>query len=303
MDINFTFRAPTGSSRTNFLGKVVDLAESRLLGALENEDYGHAGILNQYCEVKRGTRIRGRIQHGWDIEHNGGIYYQNNYLKTFVWSQKSEDYARKIGWNNVYSIGSPWLYLEKVLSGDVLHDPQVVFEENRDIEELWVFGYHSTDWLDGLDSPLLRFLEKANQSHSRRKVVLLYYMDYDKLLTNDSATFPNLRIITLGQRRGSVTSDSFLLRLRLLLERTERIVCDFPSTVVLYGLSIGCAIEWIDGPNLEMAYKLAFASESHEALLILDDAVQNSVKVQAANACLGIESLKSPEELRVLFNW
>lgn len=303
MDINFTFRAPTGSSRTGFLGKVVDLAESRLLGAVENEDYGHASILNQYCKVKRGTRVRGRIQHGWDIEHNGGIYYQNNYLKTFVWSIKSEDHARKLGWNNVYSIGSPWLYLEKVLCGDVLHDSRVAFEENRDIEELWVFGYHSTDWLDGFDSPLLRFLEKANQSPSRRKVVLLYYMDYDKLLTYDNTTFPNLRIITLGQRRGSVTSDSFLLRLRLLLERTEGIVCDFPSTLILYGLSLGCSIKWIDGPNLELAHKLALNSDSQEALLILSDAVQNSVKVQAANTCLGIESLKSPEELRVLFNW
>jgi hypothetical protein len=112
--------------------------KSLFVGADENVEYGHLFILNEYCMVKQGSRIAGRLPHGWDWGTKSRMSYLNNQIDIYCWSHESEDWAVEAGWRNVKAIGAPWLYMMKVIENLGWRVPEI--NSNRTIDELWVLN-------------------------------------------------------------------------------------------------------------------------------------------------------------------
>jgi hypothetical protein len=110
---------------------------------------------------------------------------------------------------------------------------------------LWVYGRHSLEVSHADNSRLILFLTEANANSSGKDVCLLYFVDFYSLSARDFALFPNLEIVTFGQRSSSCVSDSHLVRLFQLLRASREIRIDHPSTLVLYALTLDVNISWI----------------------------------------------------------
>jgi len=310
MRSNFTPDLVTGSFikrlKAPFLLKTYFLIHDIIFSSdkySENIDYGNLFVLNEYAEVPLGTRVTGRIQHGWAAGHKSGTPYLNNFLDAFVWNDKSEKWARSKKWNNVHAIGAPWLYLLELLKRDGWN-AEFDNYSTRQIDELWVYGAHSMSTDQNLESDIFEFIDTANNSTAKHKIVLLSYTDYDKLSSEDFKHFRNLKIVTLGHRRNLATSNAHLFRLFDLLSNVKVLHIDHPSTILLYAISVGCGINWVHGKAFNNAVSDAkdkgleglvslYKIKNLEPRKFMDFAAQE----------LGKNSLRSPAELRQLFGW
>ena len=269
----------------------------------ENIDYGNLFILNEFAEVPLGTKVIGRIQHGWAAGHKSGTPYLNNFIDTFVWSKESEKWARSKKWDNFHAIGAPWLYLLELLKRDGWDTKKENFE-NRQIDELWVYGAHSMSTDQLLESDLFDFLNTAKNSSAKNRIVLLSYTDYDKLKKDDFDYFQDMKIVTLGHRRNLASSNSHLFRLFDLLSNVKVVHIDHPSTLLLYAISVGCAINWVKGKAFSTAVSEARAKGLKSLTSLYEVNFLESGKfMDFADQELGKTSLRSPAELRELFNW
>jgi len=285
------------------LGKFLELIRTTSIGATENQDYGNTAILAEYCGVPITSWFQGRLQHGWAPYLASESYYLNNYSRTIVWTKKSSDVAKAHGWSNFYDIGAPWLYLQKLMERDgweTSHNPNHSYTS---FGELWVYGNHSDlgegDIPFGLENFIL--LAKANPNP---KTILLQYRDYDALKCHNPDSLCGINVVTLGQRTNSVSAQSHLFRLFDLLRAHKKIVIDWPSTLLLYAITMGCEIEFLKTENLQIAVKAARTVGDIELEAILLRSHHSCGTLQNyAMAKLGQESMKSPNDLRQLLGW
>jgi hypothetical protein len=284
--------------------RAIDLFKSIASGAEENLDYGNLHVLNEYAGVPIGLPILGRIQHGWVVRNKSETYYTNNFMSTFVWSTKSLTWARDLGWRNFEAIGAPWLYLLENLKSDGWVPDSSGAKLNATIDELWIPGLHQVSIESGFDSDVSEFLSKANSSKAKIKLVLLSYIDFDRLPNNVRSLYPNLEIVTLGHRRGSSSSNSHLVRIFHLLMNSKKIVIDFPTSLALYAMSVGSQIEWLKNNSYEQGLTLCDKTQNLELKAILEGEIQDTDLLKRYSLkALGSENLKTPEEIRRIFRW
>ena len=284
--------------------RAIDLFKSIASGAEENLDYGNLHVLNEYAGVPIGLPILGRIQHGWVVRNRSETYYTNNFMSTFVWSTKSLNWARDLGWRNFEAIGAPWLYLLENLRSDGWIPDSLADKLNSSIDELWIPGLHQVSIESGFNSNVSEFLSMANASKAKIKVVLLSYIDFDRLPNNVRSLYPNLEIVTLGHRRGSSSSNSHLVRIFHLLMNSKKVIIDFPTSLALYAMSVGSQIEWLKNDPYKQGLRLCDKTQNLELRAILEGEIQDKdlLKKYSLKA-LGSENLKTPEEIRRIFRW
>jgi hypothetical protein len=286
------------------LTRVVDLLESIIKGTNENIDYGNLYILNEYAGVPFGTKIVGRIQHGWAVGFRSGTAYANNFMDSYVWSENSEAWGISKGWKNMKAIGAPWLYLLEILERDGWLGKNLELTESRSIDQLWVYGLHSMSIDDGIERNLVEFLESARSAGKGNIAVLLSYTDFDVLSKATFDRFSDLQIITLGHRRNLSSANSHLYRLFDLLGNAKEVHLDFPSTLLLYAMTLNCEVYWIRNSSFTLAEKFAIEAENSILIELLGLEKINPYKYkQFAFDCLGKTSLKSPQDLRSIFGW
>lgn len=285
------------------LGKFLELLRTNRIGATENQDYGNAAILAEYCGVSIDCRFQGRLQHGWAPYSPSESYYLNDYSRTFVWSKKSRNAANNLGWRNFYDIGAPWLYLQALLERDGWSPWSSPRHESSQHKELWVYGNHS-DLGQGDIQPQLRDFILRAKENLNPKTVLLQYRDYDTLRSHDPKILLGIDVLTLGQRTNSVSAQSHLFRLYDLLREHKKLVIDWPSTLLLYAITMGCEIEFIKNDNLTKAIQLANEVNDFELEAILSTTFHSSGSLETYGMeKLGKNSLRSPNELAKLIGW
>ena len=285
------------------LGKFLELLRTNRTGATENQDYGNAAILAEYCGVSINCYFQGRLQHGWAPYSASESYYLNDYSRTFVWSKKSRDAANNLGWRNFYDIGAPWLYLQALLERDGWGTWSSLRHESSQHKELWVYGNHS-DLAQGDIQPELRNFILRAKENLNPKTVLLQCRDYDTLRTHDPKILLGIDVLTLGQRTNSVSAQSHLFRLYDLLREHKKLVIDWPSTLLLYAITMGCEIEFIKNDNLATAIQLANKVDDFELEAILSTSFHSSGSLETYGVTkLGKNSVKSPNELAKLIEW
>ena len=284
--------------------KIVDLLEGIVKNTNENIDYGNLYILNEYAGVPFGTKIVGRIQHGWAVGFKSGTAYANNFMDSFVWSENTEAWAIDKGWKNMKAIGAPWLYLLAILEKDGWLGKKLELIESRSIDQLWVYGLHSMSIDDGIQRDLIHFLESARTTGKGNIAVLLSYTDFDGLSKATFDRFSDLQIFTLGHRRNLSSANSHLYRLFDLLRNTKEVYLDHPSTLLLYAITLNCEVRWIPNSSFTLAKQYAIEVEGSLLTELLGlERINPSKYKQFAYECLGKESFKSPKELRSMFGW
>ena len=286
------------------LTKIVDLLEGIIKSTNENIDYGNLYILNEYAGVPFGTKVIGRIQHGWAVGFKSGTAYANNFMNSYVWNSATEAWAVAKGWKNMRAIGSSWLYLLAILERDGWVGKELQLSDNRSVDQLWVYGLHSISIDDGIDRDLIEFLEKVRANGKGNIAVLLSYTDFDGLSKETFERFSDLQIITLGHRRNLSSANSHLYRLFDLLRNTKELHIDFPSTLLLYAITMNCKILWIKNASFAIAQEFAATVNNTVLIEMLNlEQIDSSKYMQFALDSLGKDSFKSPEELCELFGW
>lgn len=285
------------------LGKFFELLQTNRIGATENQDYGNTAILAEYCGVAINSYFQGRLQHGWAPFSASESYYLNNYSRTFVWSKKSREAANNLGWMNFYDIGAPWLYLQAILERDGWSALRSLRHESSQLKELWVYGNHS-DIGNGYIQPELRNFILRAKENLNPKTVLLQYRDFDTLQIHDPKMLSGLNVLTLGQRTNSVSAQSHLFRLYDLLLQHKKLVIDWPSTLLLYAITMGCEIEFIESENRTAAIQSANKTHDIELEAILSTSFHPSGSLETYSLeKLGMDSVRSPIELAKLIGW
>jgi hypothetical protein len=273
-----------------------------VFGAPENQVYGNSAILNHYAGLVNKS-IRGRYQHGWAAHSESDLYYLNDFLPTFVWSQEAENRARTQGWSNFKSIGAPWIYLLEILKGDGWNTNLSSLQTDS-TRVLWVYGRHGLGDREIPGLHMLKFLQEVNEKASPGDLCLLYFEDFDSLSKSDFSLFANLEIVTLGQRSSSFISDSHLLRLYQILRSVSQINIDHPSTLTLYSLTLGVKVCWIRNQSWAEASQKAKDLKLTELYDFMNTSIESSLIFRDfAFKKLGISSLKSREELRKVLGW
>jgi hypothetical protein len=295
-------RTKSVTTSVHRVGKIFQNLAAIWIGSPENVVYGNSAVLSHFAGVNH-RRVPGRLQHGWPAHARDGLYYKNDFLFTYVWRASTERAANQRGWSNFRAIGAPWLYLLKILEADGW-DISTRNPDDNQGNVLWVYGRHSLEVSHGANSRLIHFLKEANSNSSGRDICLLYFEDFDSLSTRDFSTFPNLEIVTLGQRSSSFVSDSHLVRLFHLLRECREIRIDHPSTLVLYALTLDVRVNWIRNSSWEEALNVAQELELGELVDLMNSlpSAANHFKSFAFNH-LGAESLKNRDELKEILGW
>ncbi len=271
----------------------------------ENEIYGNRRILCEYAGVDSSFLVFGRIQHGWVSSNNERTLLRNDLVDSFVWSEHTKNYCTDYGLKRVTPIGSTWLYLLELAKrlGWTINGNN---DYERKTDELWIYGAHSTKLQKGaLDSQLIEFLDAANYSNAKNKVVLLFYVDYLAAQVFIEKNYPDLRVLTsLGSRLHSASADSHLFNMFWILNNSKRVILDVPTTALLYAISMGCRISWHKNSNYHKILRDSKEREDFNLIELLT--LEGSISDQALEIVsheLGHESMKSPKEIRMLFHW
>jgi hypothetical protein len=282
------------------IGKIHYLMRSALNGATENSDYGNDSILREYIEDKS-IKIRGRIQHGWAVASVGKTYYLNDLLPSYLWSTESQEHANSLGWKNVNTIGAPWLYLLENLKSNGFMAKQKA-SASSELTRLWVFGAHSNLVNEvGLEE-ISKFLKLAQEdSRKCRVTVLLSYLDYQTYKVLLGTEYTDLDIKTLGVRRGGSSSNAHLYNLFHLLNESDEVVIDHPSTLVLYALSMRKRVIWLRNSAFVQTISVLESMQDKKIISIMNGEINsvNDLETYALEQ-LGFENLKSKSELRCL---
>jgi hypothetical protein len=297
-------RPESNLGKTTYLGKFFDTLRANLYGGIENDDYGNRSILAEYCGVSVSNRIPGRIQHGWVFRDKSGHYYLNDYVPSYVWTKNAKLSAESRGWKNFTDIGAPWLYLLKVLERDGWGSlEKSKLQKNYPNRELWVFGKHADLISDSISTELLEFLMRA-KNDSNQKTILLQYRDFDTVKRVKPELIEDLNIVTLGQRINAATSQAHLFRIYSLLISHNKLVIDWPSALLLYGLTLNMEIFFLKSSTFECALLDVQKLGDFELLGLLSiPALTSGAHRDFAYQRLGIDSLKTPLELRRLLKW
>jgi len=209
----------------------------RLIGreTLNNEMYGHAGLLRRYCGLRIPLPIQGYLQHGWsygpgiplgDLETGelpGGSHFS-------LWNPRNEQICHDLGFHNVRVIGAPLVYLQPP------SEPS-----NEAPNSLLLFPGHTSDnepfAVDGTRL-FSKYLEELHPviSSFQSTTVCLYWREFEDTRIRRQVEDRGLAITTLGTR--DQTSD-FVARLRDLILRHQYVSSNSYSTALFYSLYLG----------------------------------------------------------------
>lgn len=202
---------------------------------LNNEMYGHAGVLRRYCRLRIPLPIQGFVQHGWS--YGPGIPLGDlkagsfpGVSRFFLWNPRNKQFCHSHGFHSVRIIGAPLLYLRP---------PQKAPTEAE--KSLLLFPGH-TSYLEtfaedgaGLFSRYLDELRPVISSF-QSTTMCLYWREFEDSRIRKLVQERGLAVTTLGHR--DQTPD-FVARFRDLVLCHEYVSTNEYSTSLFYSLFLG----------------------------------------------------------------
>ncbi len=284
---------------------------------LDNNWYGHRRILAEYCNIKDNPSFSS-IQHGWSPYYNLGNFgkKKNNFFPYLCWSKKVELNCRKKGMSNIYAIGSPFLYLCKILNKNI---------EKIKSEGTILFPPHSTPILSDNTTDHLKLIKKVESECSPPYTVCFYYSDF---IHDNTYLYKknNWRVVTCGSRG----NNNMLYNLyRELNIHSTMVSCDI-STVNFYAMYLkkktkilrqenNSAFSRRSYDNLKKIDNANFNKKKYEEMLQIQENFENQLFLKYPSIVnnyldqengfnlskeeLGFNDLKIPEDLIKLLGW
>ena len=186
---------------------------------VDNNWYGQRSILAEYCNVPDNYAFAA-IQHGMlsRVQENDLGKRRFSYVPYLCWNERVKKKLIMRGQKNVYVIGSPFIYLDKILKtntnnqlkqGTIVFPSKSTYEKNRDV------NYNS-------------LIQEVHKTYPGPYTVSIYHADLKKDLSIFSKH--NWKIISFGKR----SNKEFLKKNYLEISKNENVVCTSLNTVFFY---------------------------------------------------------------------
>jgi hypothetical protein len=269
----------------------------------DNNWYGHRSILAEYCCIKD-THVFASIQHGitpfWMPNELGRR--KLNYTPYLCWDKNTELHCHQNGIKNVKAIGAPFIYLHKLYSKKVdisLKKRNVIlFPSHSSISEKRNLNYCNL---------LIEYIEKK---YKPPYTVCFYYKDLHKI---NKAFFlrKNWLIVCNGNR----VNKSFLKNLYNNLINHNIVLCAELGSTMFYSLFLEKKTSLILKVKENSFYKeienpkRGFDKEKYIKFMDRHNFLKNKGFIdkklgkRLANKVLGLNNLKSKNELKAYLGW
>jgi hypothetical protein len=197
-----------------------------------NQMYGHARILREYCSRRITVPIPGLLQHGWsygpgvdpgDLEHVNKLPSH----RLFLWNQRNVQVCKELGQDRVLLIGAPLLYLP---------EPDQLAPAKP--KSLLLFPAHSCEWEPFVNeaSDLYReYFEELRPiiESFDSTTVCLYWREFEDEKVRGLIEEMDFEVTTVGHRDNN---PGFVSRLRTLILAHEYVSTNSYSTALFYSL-------------------------------------------------------------------
>jgi hypothetical protein len=264
-----------------------------------NHWYGHAHLLARYCglDERRPPRIRGYLQHGWNVlDGFGTLHVSEPGWPMFVWSDVVRRRGLSMGRRGYYVIGAPWNYLL------AMEPPGPAQREGT----IW-YPFHGWE-VQRVRGDHLGLIDEIREVEDGPVTVCLYWFEYRDAEIRRLYESAGFRVITHGYRGAKFrnTDVDFLRKQLAELRRHRRVAANRLSTAIFYGISAGCEPAVYGDPM-----KLDEEDPVHGGVARLrrlwpelhGTEIDITVARELTAAELGTHHLATADELRELFGW
>ena len=209
----------------------------RLIGQdiLDNEMYGHAGVLRQYCGLNIPLPMQGYLQHGWSygpgiplVDPESGWLPKES--RFFLWNPRNEQVCHDLGYHNVRVIGSPLVYLQPPSEPSPVEPSTLLLFPGHS-------AYSEPFSQDG-DTLFAVYLEELDPviRNFQSTTVCLYWIEFEDPRIRKRVEDRGLAVTTLGPRD---QTQHFVARFRDLALRHKYVSTNSYSTALFYSLFLG----------------------------------------------------------------
>ncbi len=195
---------------------------------IDNNWYGNKYIFSRYCKISE-KKIFGSLQHGLFMVYHFKKSNKNKKkigersFKTipwFVWNNFIEDASVKDKSNNVVSIGSPFLYLDKILSKNVFPiNKEVLVIPPKSAQEI----DHNIDYQRIIDFLMKKKFKKPYK-------ILVGQSDLEKIKKLNKNF--DCKFVSCGDRN----SKYFTFKLYKYIKEASAVVALYPGSPILYSV-------------------------------------------------------------------
>ena len=193
---------------------------------IDNNWYGHRFILSKYSQIEDKPSFAS-IQHGWYKIPN--LKQSKIKFAPFLcWNKRTADLCLEKKIINSVIIGSPFLYLDKIISKKTVKNSGTIFFPSHSVPK----SDRHPDALKTSDNynqnEIINSIEKISEAPH---TVCLYYTDYNQR-NIDMFKKKNWRVLTLGDR----TNKERLFHLHKELSSAKNVISTDVNTTIFYAL-------------------------------------------------------------------
>ncbi len=268
----------------------------------ENQLYGHASILHEYCGYTDEWLwpIHGVLQHGWMQVPRDNKELGRLPVAKFLWSESLGRQAISEGWEGVTPIGSPFLYLLELVQPCLTAEPEGTI----------VYPWHGLPWAQTVGGHR-EFVDEVLEVEDGPVTFCLHWHDYEQVALRQIYSRGGARVITNGRpiaqdlnRRGRISVDrSYLTRQLADLRRHKRAVSNRLTTAIFYAIAAGSEVG-IYGPPMFNPLPVPDHASLVESFPDLHAVrADPGAARMVADRELGRELVRTPEELREIVGW
>ncbi len=256
---------------------------------VDNNWYGQRSILSKYCKV-RDSHSFAAIQHGMLTRSQEELLGKRrlSLIPYLCWNRRVYEKLKSKGIKNVKIIGSPFLYLHKIINaeniaksenGTIVFPSKSTYEKNREV-----------------DYSLL--INETEMLTPGPYTVSIYHADLHK----DLSAFKkkNWKIVSFGKR----SDKKFLEKNYLEIAKNKNVICTSINTVFFYSSYLKKNIKFLLN-NKDKNFVLTedknqdstqiFYEREHPG--ILSNKLNQDQLYQISKKELGSDYIKTPEEL------
>lgn len=264
----------------------------------DNSWYSHRQVLLRYCGLKKDFPVFASIQHGHlpiasrHYKKHGIVMGKRkfSFAPALVWNSKQVKYSHNKGVNNIFAIGSPFLYMLKTIKINKIKSKGTLLMPMKSTSEV------KADY-DIFN--LIKLVEKKFEAPYTICVGFNEYKKFQKILKKNKIW--NVR--TCGSR----TDKSFLYKLFDYINNHKNIVITFAGTAVLYSLFLKKKVYLIDRLKFKKKDYIIHKNFYKDHLDAKNDFKKFKINFKNLNTnenylrarkVLGYDNLKTKEELK-----
>lgn len=258
----------------------------------DNDFYGHRTAMARYCgEASLSPAVFGSIRHGWQPDLGVVGSRRIRAAPFFVWNKREEDQAAERGLPNVIAIGAPFLYGVASLRAGVDTAPPGA--------GTIVFPLHSGGTGRAVQDHA-GLIDQVERNEQGPFTVSVFYQDLDRDDVMAPYRAAGWRMVSFGSR----DDPQFMARLILEMQAHHTLVSDTVCSPVWYAAHLGRRVRVLGAPpRLTRRGVTAEVDFTDRWPALHRDGVEGPVAAALAAPELGVDCMRSPDELAELLGW